>query len=185
MYRLYTQIIYTIYTYLYIFTHHPARSHTAPRSQGGGWPPRSPAWPEPEALGLPGSCEVLRFFFFFLKAIASRAVLPLPKLKPLPQQHSEIFFLKEEAFLLLCHVAPGDPDPSTWPCEDPRRANPPSVPWGTPDGPQRAESPARLPLCALAGGYSVNGTCQMRRVLSVSPHGAGRPPPPAALPKLR
>ena len=34
-------------------------------------------------------------------------------------------------------------------------------------------------------GYSIRGACQMRRVLSVSPHGAGFPGLPAALPKLR
>ena len=34
-------------------------------------------------------------------------------------------------------------------------------------------------------GYSVKGACQMRRVLSVSPHGVGFPGLPAALPKLR
>ena len=41
-----------------------------------------------KVLGLPGSCEVLWFFFFFSafkkKAISSRGVLPLPKPKPLP-----------------------------------------------------------------------------------------------------
>lgn len=189
MYRLYTQIIYTIYTYLYIFTHHPTRSHThtlhpLPRGAGG-------------RLGAPlgrnqrrWACQAAMRFcicLFFLKAIASRGVLPLPKLKPLPQQHSEFFF-KGRGFPLLCHVVPGDPDPSAWPREDSWRANPPSVPWGTPDGekgPQQAESPTQLPPCTLARGYSVNGTCQMRRVLSVSPEGAGRPLPPEALPKLR
>lgn len=57
-----------------------------------------------------------------------------------------------------------------------------------PDGqkdPEQAENPAWLQLCTLGGGYRVNGTCQMRRVLSVSPHGAGLPLLPEALPKLR
>lgn len=50
-------------------------------------------------------------------------------------------------------------------------------------GPQQAESLAWL--CGLRGGYSVKGTCQMRRALSVSPHRAGFPLPPGAPPKLR
>ena len=57
------------------------------------------------------------------------------------------------------------------------------------EGPQQAESPAwlqpGLQLRGLGGGYSVKGTCQMRRALSVSPHGAGFPLPPRAPPKLR
>lgn len=57
------------------------------------------------------------------------------------------------------------------------------------EGPQQAESLAwlrpGLQLRGLSGGYSVKGTCQMRRALSVSPHRAGFPLPPGAPPKLR
>lgn len=57
-----------------------------------------------------------------------------------------------------------------------------STPW-TPQ--QLVLGPCMWLPSALDEGYRVKGTCQMRRVLSVSPQGAGLPLTPCALPKLR
>lgn len=113
-----------------------------------------------------------------------------PSPNPSPK-HSEIYiyiYLKEEVFLCSAKVVSEDPCPLAGFLEgdSSQRSS------GAPDswkGPPQAKSSMTVARPAAVHwwvqGYSVKGTCQMRRVLSVSPQGAGLPPPPGALPKWR
>lgn len=180
MYRPHLYTYYTPYvcTYLYMSTQQPTRLQTLPRTR--------PSW-SPSAL--PGSLEVLCFFFFFL--LLKRRPFPPEGSSPQTQIPSlntlKYSFLKKRMKFPSAKVVPGDGGPSLLSLEG---ESTPSCRHGGPEGrrgPQRPRAPCSLWPCARpAKGYSVKGTCQMRRALSVSPHGAGLPlPPGGALPKLR
>lgn len=142
-----------------------------------------------EPLGLARKSRGFVFFLFFL--LLKRRPFPPEGSSPQTQIPSlntlKYSFFKKRMKFPSAKVVPGDGGPSLLSLEG---ESTPSCRHGGPEGrrgPQRPRAPCSLWPCARpAKGYSVKGTCQMRRALSVSPHGAGLPlPPGGALPKLR
>lgn len=126
---------------------------------------------------------VVRFYVFCFKNKTKQkghilqVCSSIPKtLKPTPK-HSEVLFPE----VSLCSSRP------QWRIQTCLVACAGS--WGKPSRAKKGPSMSAVvqPPCDLQmGSYRAKGTCQIRSVLSVSLHGAGRPlRPPGALPKWR
>lgn len=114
------------------------------------------------------------------KAIFSVCILPFPKtLKTLPQNILNFFFFQR---FLLCSSKASVENPGLS-CSLGRSLREIQVGQKGPGMSAVVQLPCDLWM-SNADSYRAKGTCQIRSVLSVSLHGAGRPlRPPGALPK--
>lgn len=114
------------------------------------------------------------------KAIFSVCILPFPKtLKTLPQNILNVFFFQR---FLLCSSKASVENPGLS-CGLGRSLREIQVGQKGPGMSAVVQLPCDLWM-SNADSYRAKGTCQIRSVLSVSLHGAGRPlRPPGALPK--